>query len=46
MENPNNIKRSIRIPKEIHKKLEVMAKRSGISVNKKIIEIIREKIGR
>lgn len=41
MENPNNIKRSIRIPKELHEELEELAKIRGISVNKLILEILR-----
>ena len=41
MENPNNIKRSIRIPKEMNRELEEIAREKGISVNKLILEIIR-----
>ena len=41
MENPNNIKRSIRIPKELHEGLEEAAKEREISVNKLIIEILK-----
>lgn len=45
MENPNNVKRSIRLPKEVNEELEEMAKYYGVSVNQVIIEIIKEKIG-
>lgn len=41
MENPNNVKRSIRIPRELHEELEMIAKAKGISVNKLILEILR-----
>ena len=44
MENPNRVKRSIRIPKEIHEELEMIARARGISVNALIIEIIRSEI--
>lgn len=44
MENPNNIKRSIRIPKELHEELERIAKYKEISVNKLILEILRSVI--
>ena len=41
MENKDkNIKRSIRIPKEIHRELEEIAENNEISVNKLIIMII------
>lgn len=43
MENPNkNIKRSIRIPKEIHEEIKEIAENNGISVNKLIIMIMEE----
>ena len=45
MENPNNVKRSIRLPKEVNEELEKMAKYYETSVNQVIIEIIKEKIG-
>lgn len=41
MENPNNVKRSIRIPIGLHEELEMIAKAKGISVNKLILEILR-----
>lgn len=44
MENPNNVKRSIRIPRELHEKLEEMARIREISVNKLILEILRSEI--
>ena len=44
MENPNNIKRSIRIPIGLHEELEMIAKAKGISVNKLILEILRSGI--
>ena len=44
MENPNNVKRSIRIPIELHEELEMIAKAKGISVNKLILEILRRGI--
>lgn len=44
MENPNNIKRSIRIPIGLHEELEMIAKAKGISVNKLILEILRRGI--
>lgn len=44
MENPNKIKRSIRIPKEIYERLERKAKESGRSINKVIIEILKERV--
>lgn len=44
MENPNRIKRSIRIPKELHEELEMVAKAREISVNKLILEILRSGI--
>ena len=45
MENPNNVKRSIRIPKEMHEELEEIARKREISVNKLILEILRRGIG-
>lgn len=42
MENPNNVKRSIRIPKEINEKLRKEACLRGISVNKIILERIKK----
>jgi len=43
MENKEkNIKRSIRIPIEIHRELEEIAMENGISVNKLIIMIMEE----
>lgn len=45
MENPNNVKRSIRIPRELHEELEMVAKAREISVNKLILEILRRGIG-
>lgn len=45
MENPNRIKRSIRIPRELHEELEMVAKAREISVNKLILEILRRGIG-
>lgn len=44
MENPKNVKRSIRIPREINEKLQEMAKEEKRSVNKIIIKIIKEKV--
>ena len=44
VENPNNIKRSIRIPKELHEELEEIARYREISVNKLILEILRRGI--
>lgn len=44
MENPKNVKRSIRIPREINDKLQEMAKEEHRSVNKVIIRIIKEKV--
>ena len=44
MENANNIKRSIRIPKEMHKELEKISGEKGKSVNKVILEMIKERI--
>lgn len=44
VENPNKVKRSIRIPKEVNEKLKEEAKERGISVNKIIIEIIERRI--
>ena len=44
MENPNNVKRSIRIPKELHEELEMVARAREISVNKLILEILRSEI--
>lgn len=41
MENPNNVKRSIRIPIGLHEELEMIARAKGISVNKLILEILR-----
>lgn len=43
MENSNNIKRSIRLPKEMNEKLRVLANERGISINKLIIKIIKER---
>ena len=44
MENPKNIKRSIRIPREINEKLQEIAIKKNKSVNKVIIEIVKERI--
>ena len=44
MENPNNVKRSIRIPRELHEELEEIARIREISVNKLILEILRSEI--
>ena len=42
MENPNRVKRSIRIPKEINEELKEESMLRGISINKIIIERIEE----
>lgn len=42
MENPKNVKRSIRIPKEINQKLKVIAMENNKSINKLILEIIKD----
>lgn len=42
MENPKNVKRSIRIPKEINEELKEESMLRGISVNKIIIERIEK----
>lgn len=44
MENPNNIKRSIRIPKEMNEVLEQLSEELGRSVNSIILQIIEERI--
>lgn len=44
MENPKNVKRSIRIPKEMNERLQEIASRENKSVNKIILKIIKEKI--
>lgn len=41
MENPENVKRSIRIPRDMNRKIKAIAKEEGISANKKIINIIK-----
>ena len=46
MENPKNVKRSIRIPKEINEELKEEASKRGISVNKIIIERIEKEGGK
>lgn len=40
MENPENVKRSIRIPRDMNREIKIIAKEEGISANKKIINII------
>lgn len=40
MENPENVKRSIRIPRDMNREIKAIAKEEGISANKKIINII------
>lgn len=42
MENPNNVKRSIRIPKDVHAVITREAKNQGISVNKLVIDMIKK----
>lgn len=44
MENPNKIKRSIRIPKEMNEVLEELSEELGRSVNSIILQIIEERI--
>jgi len=44
MENPNKIKRSIRIPKEINARLKEISEKEKKSVNEIIIKIIKERI--
>ena len=44
MENPKNIKRSIRIPKEMNKRLQEIADKEKKSVNQIILRIIKERI--
>lgn len=44
MENPNNVKRSIRIPIDINDKLRKIAKEKGCSANRVILDILKEKI--
>lgn len=41
MENPENVKRSIRIPRDMNREIKGIAKEEGISANKKIINIIK-----
>lgn len=41
MENPENVKRSIRIPRDMNREIKEIAKEEGISANKKIINIIK-----
>ena len=45
MENPNNLKRCIRIPKDLPVEFEELARNWDISVNKLILEILRRGIG-
>jgi len=42
VENPNNVKRSIRIPKDIHEKIKKTALERKISMNKVIIELLKK----
>lgn len=44
MENPNNIRRSLRIPKELNRKLKEMSKDLKISINEIIIRILQKEI--
>ena len=44
MENPKNVKRSIRIPKEMNRKLQEIAISENKSVNQIILRIIKERI--
>ena len=44
MENPKNVKRSIRIPREINERLQGIAEKEKKSVNQIIIRIIKERI--
>jgi len=44
MENPKNIKRSIRIPKEMNERLQEIADKEKKSVNQIILRIIKERI--
>lgn len=44
MENPKNVKRSIRIPKEINVKLQEIAFKENKSVNQVILRILKENI--
>ncbi len=41
MENPNKIKRSIRIPKDINEWLRDKSMESGKSANKVVLEILK-----
>ena len=45
MENPNNIKRSIRIPKKVYEELKKEAKFRNISINKTIIDMLERAYG-
>lgn len=42
MENPNNVKRSIRIPKELYEKVKKQAQNDSVSINKWIIKLIEK----
>jgi len=44
MENPKNIKRSIRIPKEMNERLQEIACKEKKSINQIILRIIKERI--
>ena len=44
MENPKNVKRSIRIPKEMNARLQEIALKENKSVNQVILKIIKERI--
>jgi len=46
MENPKNIKRSIRIPRGMNEALQEIAAREKKSVNQIILRIIKENIWR
>lgn len=44
MENPNNVKRSIRIPRELNDVLKQLSDELGISVNQIILQVLRERL--
>jgi len=40
MENPNNVKRTVRIPKDLYEQVKNAAKAAGVSTNKWIVDLL------
>jgi predicted HicB family RNase H-like nuclease len=44
MENPNNVKRTLRVPKDLYEHVKNDAKRNNVSVNQWIVELLEKSV--